>query len=128
MRPADNIYKLIKNTKIKTNPEVNKAVLDGLLDRMNRAESVHINAPRQNIWRIIMKNKVTKIAAAAVIIIAVLIGINSFPGTDTSVAFADVIQPILDARTVILDILLCIFQQLSDCDIYLAPEVFPIGR
>lgn len=87
MRPADNIHKLIKNTKIKTNPEVNKAVLDSLLDRMHRAEGVHINAPRQNIWRIIMKNKVTKIAAAAVVIIAVVLSIT-FLGKSVTPAYA----------------------------------------
>jgi outer membrane lipoprotein-sorting protein len=53
-----------------------------------------------------MKSPITKLAAAAVIIIAVMIGINSFLGSGTSVAFADVIQPILDARTVIMDILI----------------------
>ncbi len=95
MRPADNIHKLIKNTKIKTNPEVNKAVLDGLLDRMDRAEGVHINAPQQNIWRIIMQSKMTKLAAAAaVIIVAVLIGINQFGGSIdiTSVALAETLE------------------------------------
>jgi hypothetical protein len=62
---------------------------------------------RQHIlWSDIMKSPITKLAAAAVIIIAVMIGINSFLGSGTSVAFADVIQPILDARTVIMDILI----------------------
>jgi hypothetical protein len=60
----------------------------------------------QETWRIIMKSKMTKFATAAVIIVAIMIGINSFLGTGTSVAFADVIQPILDARTVIMDLLI----------------------
>ncbi len=58
------------------------------------------------LWENIMKTRITKLTAAAVIIIVVLIGINSFLGTGTSIAFADVIQPILDARTVIMDILI----------------------
>jgi len=66
----------------------------------------HSQTETISIWRIIMKSRITKIAAAAVIIVAVMIGINSFLGTGTSVAFADVIQPILDARTVIMDILI----------------------
>ncbi len=45
-----------------------------------------------SIWRIIMRTKIIKFAAAAVIIIAVLIGINSFFGTGTSVAFAEVLE------------------------------------
>ena len=56
------------------------------------------------IWRTIMKSRMTKLAAAAVIIIAVLIGLhftaNPFEAT---VTFAEVIQPILNAQTAILD-------------------------
>ena len=46
-----------------------------------------------------MRTKITKFAAAAVIIIAVLIGINSFLGTGASVAFADIVQPLLDVES-----------------------------
>ena len=53
------------------------------------------------IWRIIMKSKITKLAAAAVIIIAAYLGINQFFGG--TITFADVIKPILNARTVVLD-------------------------
>ena len=53
------------------------------------------------IWRIIMKSKITKLAAAAVIIIAAYLGINQFFGG--TVSFADVIKPILNARTVVFD-------------------------
>jgi len=50
-----------------------------------------------------MKSPITKMAAAAVIIIAVLIGILPFGNT---VTFAKVIEPILNARTVIFDVLI----------------------
>lgn len=48
-----------------------------------------------------MKSKITKPAVAAVIIMAVLIGIYYFGGPidGTSVAFADVVQPLLTAET-----------------------------
>ena len=58
---------------------------------------------QQDIWRIIMKNKTFKIAAAAVILVVVLIGIHELTGS-SSVAWADVIKPILNARTASLDI------------------------
>jgi outer membrane lipoprotein-sorting protein len=45
----------------------------------------------------IMKSNMTKLAAAAVIIITVLIGIHQFVGS--APAFAEVIEPILTART-----------------------------
>lgn len=62
---------------------------------------------QQDIWRIIMKSKTLKIAAAAAIIVAVSLGIHEFVGIpgSPSVAWADVIKPILNARTASLDIL-----------------------
>ena len=56
----------------------------------------------QIIWRTIMKSPITKLAAAAVVIIAVLIGIHHFGGSidGASVVFADVLEQIYKARTV----------------------------
>ena len=54
-----------------------------------------------------MKSKMIKLTTAAVIIIAVLIGINKFGAKfgGTSVAWGDVVKPIFNARTAILDII-----------------------
>ena len=62
---------------------------------------------RKFIGDTIMKSRITKLAAAAVIIIAVLIGINQFGGSidGASVAWADVVQPILTARTVVFNVI-----------------------
>jgi hypothetical protein len=53
------------------------------------------------LWEFIMKSKITRFAAAAVITVAILFGINQFFGG--TVTFAEVIQPILNARTVVFD-------------------------
>ena len=57
--------------------------------------------------RIIMRNTFTKIAAAVAVISAVLIGLH-FAGSPfaATVTFAQVVQPILNARTASLDILI----------------------
>lgn len=55
----------------------------------------------RTLRRTIMKNPVTKLAAAAVIALAAIIGISQFAGG--TITFADVIKPILNARTVVLD-------------------------
>jgi len=53
------------------------------------------------LWENIMKSKITKLAAAAAIIVVAFLGISQFfAGT---VTFADVIKPILNARTVVFD-------------------------
>jgi hypothetical protein len=68
----------------------------------NLRESINIIS----IWRIIMKSPIIKIAAAVVIISGVLIAMH-FVGLSTStVTFADVIKPILNARTAVLDIII----------------------
>ena len=60
------------------------------------------------IWRIIMKSRITKLAAAAVIIIAVIIGIHQLGGSldGTSVAFAEVLEVIVVAETASFDVAL----------------------
>jgi len=54
-----------------------------------------------NICRTIMKSKITKIAAAAVIIIAVLIGMNQFTGSidSSNVAWAEVVRNVEKIHT-----------------------------
>lgn len=55
----------------------------------------------------LMKTKLTKLAAAAVIVIAVTVGIFHFGGPfAATVSFADVVRPILNARTASLDIII----------------------
>jgi len=64
-----------------------------------------MKSKQPNLWSIIMKSPITKLAAAAAIIIAVMVGIHQFgsPINGANVAFADVIEPIFNARTVVLD-------------------------
>ncbi len=51
-----------------------------MLDEQSKPKQSKPSITRPDIWRIIMKSKMTKFATAAVIIIAVLIGINQFGG------------------------------------------------
>ena len=56
--------------------------------------------PTAQIWRTIMKSRITKYVAAAVIIIAVIIGINQFAGpiAGGSLAWAEVVKQISEVR------------------------------
>ena len=61
--------------------------------------------PKHNIfWEHIMKSKITQLAAAAAIIIAASFGISQFLGG--TVTWAKVIEPILNARTIICDMII----------------------
>jgi hypothetical protein len=75
MKPADDIEQLVKNTRVETNAATDEQILTAAQAALESA------APAQpNIWRIIMKSRITKFAAAAAIIIVVCIGINILTG------------------------------------------------
>jgi hypothetical protein len=59
-----------------------------------------------SIWRTIMKSHITKIAAAVVVISGVLIAMHFIGVSTATVTFADVIKPILNAQTAVLDIII----------------------
>ena len=102
MRPADETRQFIKNASINSNPEVNEAVLKELLNELDKSKSMPCAARQPNIWRIIMKSPVTKLAAAVVLIVGVVIfSLIVSPG----VTFADVIKPLFEAKTFAYDLL-----------------------
>ncbi len=73
---------------------------------LNAIESCHLPKQKKtiSIWRIIMKSKIIKFAAAAMIIIAAFIVL--YPFTSGTLTFARVIQPILNAQTAVFDIII----------------------
>jgi hypothetical protein len=82
---------------------------DDVMNRIVHEQNVRLKAASKageglKLRRIIMKSKITRVAAAAAIIFAVLIGIHSITGG--TVTFAQVIEPILKARTVIYDFII----------------------
>jgi len=106
MRPNHEIEKLISD--LKTTPgaaldaRVNQAI-DEALAQKKQLESAY----RPSIGRIIMKSPFTKLALAALIIVAVLVGIHYLGGgaTKPCLAWDCVIRPILDANTAEFDII-----------------------
>ena len=97
MRPADNMENLIKKLRYKAGAETHDRVLGNVMQALDESEKQKAGATAPNIWRTIMKSPITKLAAAAVIIIAVLIVFNQFGGSTP--AFAEIIRPFLTART-----------------------------
>jgi hypothetical protein len=72
-----------------------KTPLDELVEIKAKSKQSKPSMARPDIWRIIMKNKLVKFAAVAVIMIAVILVLNIFPGPGvTSVALADVVKKI----------------------------------
>ena len=104
MRPTENIEKLIKNIDIDTNAKIDEEVLVEVVETFEKSKVKKTSAIEQNMWRIIMKSKITKIAAAAVIIVAVILGLNITGGPEiASVTWGDVLKEMEKIPTVIFN-------------------------
>lgn len=99
MKPTKNVEKIIKNAAIHSDAKVNQAVLRDLLKKMPEAEEREPVLTKPNIGRIIIKKRITQLAAAAIVIIAVLIGINQ-PGGNRNNVFAQALEQIEKAKTI----------------------------
>jgi septin family protein len=96
MRTAGNIKGLIKSLHDTTSKEMDERVLKDVLKALGESKRTESAASRPNIWREIMHSRVTKLSAAAVIIIAVIVGVNHFGGSidGASVAWAELVEKI----------------------------------
>ncbi len=99
MNTIKNLEKLIKNfcrtkkSTVTTSDEMDKRILNDALTVYEESQTSNPAEHQPLIRRIIMKSTITKLAAAAVIIFAILIGINKYFGSirTGSVAFGDVL-------------------------------------
>jgi outer membrane lipoprotein-sorting protein/predicted house-cleaning noncanonical NTP pyrophosphatase (MazG superfamily) len=98
MRPADNINELIKKLQLKASAELDKRVHDDISAALTESEKTKSVQPEPNIWRTIMKSRIIKLAAAAVIVIAVLAGLPFFSGNGSGVVLAGVLERIEQAQ------------------------------
>jgi len=103
MRPAENIEKLIMKLRYKAGAETHEKVLGNVLQALDEHEKQKSGVTKPEIWRTIMNNKITKLAVAAAIVIAVLIGLHYFAGpvSVTSTVYAEVAQRLQKARTLL---------------------------
>lgn len=75
-----------------------------MLAAFNEEQSVTQTTAFRTVRSIIMRSPVTKLAAAAVIMIAILTAIHFWGSPIESIAWADVVRPILTARTVVFHV------------------------
>ena len=101
MRPADNLRKSFKELHVPTSAKLDEKINVEITSTLLKAKNNKSADPLSNTWRMIMKSRTTRLAAAAVIILVILIGIYYFGGPidGASVAFADVVRPLLAAET-----------------------------
>jgi hypothetical protein len=73
MRPADDIRRFIDKAAVSTNPQADKAVLDVVLAARQKAIDKISAATRPSLRSIIMRSPITRLAAAAVVVVAVVL-------------------------------------------------------
>jgi outer membrane lipoprotein-sorting protein len=93
MKHADDIKRRYEQARIDTRSGADKAVLEKMKEAYLSESEAKPETVERTFWRNIMKSQITKLAAAAVIILAVIFGIRIFIG-GTSIALADVLQKV----------------------------------
>jgi hypothetical protein len=97
--------RLVTNGKALAQSNLEKDVMNQVIREQNtRLKAATRATEALKIRRTIMKSPITRIAATAAIIVIAALGVNYFMAP--SVTWAQVIEPILNARTVIFDLVL----------------------
>lgn len=100
MRPAENIENSIKRLQVTPSAEMRRRTLDDILEAQEESRKTKPAVIWPDIWRTIMKKRITKLAAAAVIIIAVFLGLDLIVGPNTAgVAWGEVLENICNSKT-----------------------------
>jgi hypothetical protein len=103
MKHAENMKTFFKNATIRTNPAQDRAVLADALGAGGLAGADRPVGGRTKLWRSAMRHPIPKLALAAAVVVAAVIGIYTVGGSRP--AFADVVKPILAARTAVYTII-----------------------
>jgi len=98
MRPAEDIKRLVKDAKVIINPDVKRDALKELIGELEKPKTIRSAETRANTWRIIMKSRTIKLAAAAVIMIAILLGVPFLPKSTTSPTLAEILAKVEQTR------------------------------
>ena len=95
MRPADDMEKLIKKLHVTPGSRMHEKTLNDALTAQEKSKQTLSADHTPRIWRIIMKAKTTKLTAAAVIVIAVVLSITLF---DKTIPMAYAIEQTMEAN------------------------------
>jgi hypothetical protein len=94
MKPENKIQELINESDAKTAAEVDNRILGDASEHLEKLKQQKSALSRSSTWRIIMKSPITKLATAAVVIIACVIGLSLWRTTGSGIALADVLAHI----------------------------------
>jgi hypothetical protein len=98
MKPVDEMRTLFQNATLSTNPTRDKAVLADALGAAGLASGRRPVRGGSRIWRLTMRNPLTKLAVAAALIVVCLGALHLWRGTESGVALADVLAKVEQIR------------------------------
>lgn len=103
MRSADDICKLIKKLQVEPGADMDVKVHSRITKTLEEWKKTKPALVEPNIWRKIMKSRITKLAVAAVIMIGVIIGANYFGVRidGNSVAWANIAERVQKSKAFI---------------------------
>ena len=110
MGPAEKIEKMIEQKKVdlSTTSEMDERILEDSFAVMEETMDTKFTSKRTKLWRIIIKSKITKFAAAAVIIIAVVLSLTFLDKSATDVyAIEQTIEAFKKVNTVYVEEIIC---------------------
>ncbi len=90
MRSADDIRQLFKNAELRIHPDADERMFEDVLQARRHLLEDQPATP-DSTWRKIMRSPLTKLAAAAIVAIACLIGLSFWRTTGSGIALADVL-------------------------------------
>jgi hypothetical protein len=90
MRPTEDMERLFKEAELTIHPDTDEQVFQDVLQAQQNRTKKSPALPGR-IWRMTMKNPIGRLAVAAVVVIACLIGLSLWRGTGSGVALADVL-------------------------------------
>ena len=76
MTPEERIEKLIKKINVTPRVQTHDKALNDVLAAQEKSKNEQSANLKPNIWRIIMKNKMTKLSVAAIVLLAVILSIK----------------------------------------------------
>lgn len=85
MRPTEDVRKLVKNVPLNTNVQRDDEILNDVLNTFEQSQNTKSAYTQPSLWRIIMKSKASKFAAAA-FVVALIVGVCQIDATRTAFA------------------------------------------
>jgi hypothetical protein len=100
MKSADNIKRLFKSAVVSTHSRRDNDVFRRVQTAYTSSRENRSAEQKPTLWRFAMKSPITKLAVAAVVVIACLIGLSFWRTTGSGIALADVLARMEQVRAV----------------------------